>query len=416
MQIFLALPFMVQADLRSAINRFSASPNHEGVVEVMQLPQNAPSTAVKVKLERVNARNAKDKEGSYYVGHITVGNPKQKLSVIFHTSSGHLMIPHRACTQLACTEHVRYSPWQSATAMDVNLNGSLVSAGHRYAHGNVARQAVILDYADSELGNGVARSVIVRDHVCVESGTGESGCVDLEILAATTLPDHPFRGMPNDGIVGLGPRALSAGPLLNFFGQFIRGPHLLPQFGVSYGADDGTVTFGGHDDTLYLPPLKWWPVENPDDGYWQVKILGVRVGTTVIDACENGCIGVVDTAAGKMGVEDSKYQKFKEALQAEKTVEHEAGCQGPELIYDLGSFTMALATEDFATPKCEPLLGPVNLSEKNAKKASRNGHGGGVYMLGAPLLRRYYAAFDWDGNRVGFARSALPTGKVVVLA
>jgi len=414
LSFFFALPFISHADLRAGIRRSAAQAagtaqvvDSTGSLAYSPLPQDAPSNAIVVNLTRVNARNLPDAQGNYYVGHISIGSPAQKLTVLFHTSSGHVMLPHRACQQLACTEHKRYSPWQSITAMDVNLNGEAVTKGHRFAKGDVKRQAVILDYTDSELGAGEAKSLIVRDHVCVEGYDGDKGCVDLEVLAATILPDTPFRGMPNDGIVGLGLESLSAGPLCSFFGRFVEGSkNMLPQFGISYGQDGGQIHFGGHNENHFVPPLRWLPVQRPEEGFWQVAITGVRVGGTVIDDCADGCFAVMDTGASRIGVQNSKFSKIREALVSHTTKVVDGGCQGPELIFDLGEFTMSLATEDYTDAKCEPELGPVNMAEKKFN---------GVYIFAAPLLRRYYAAFDWDSSRIGFARTALPSTKAVVV-
>lgn len=361
----------------------------KGSLMAAQLPMNAPSDILVVNLVPVDFHT-----GEVYMGHIWVGQPAQKMSVLFHTSSGHILLPHEACEDKACVEHTRYSPFASTSAMDVQLDGQLVTAGHRYAHGNVKRQVVLLDYSDSERGQGEVSSLIVRDHICLDTVKGDKGCVDMEVLAATTMPDHPFLHKPNDGIVGLGLESLAANPLCSFFGRFVQGSNLLPQFGISYGPTDGQILFGGHDDTLFISPLRWLPVVKPGDGFWQVEIRSIRVGSTVIDSCEKGCSAVVDSGAAKMGVKDSMLEQFKDKLQSHIVVGD--GCTGPELIFDMGDFTLALPPDDYTDRECVPELGPLHMEASKLE---------GVYAFGAPLLRHYYAAFDWEKKSVGFARS-----------
>jgi hypothetical protein len=331
--------------------------------------------------------------GTFYVGHIYVGTPAQDLTVIFHTSSGHVIIPHKACKDATCLEHRRYAPWESKTAQDVQLNGSLVTPGHRLAGSHASRQAVVLGYTDSDLGKGDAKSLLVMDHVCFKARSGENGCVDMQVLAATVLPDVPFRAMPNDGIVGLGLESLTAGPLCSFFGRYLNGSRSrLAQFGVSLGRDTGEIFFGGQDDSRYLGRLNWFPVINPDDGYWQFNIVSVAVGGILVDACDHGCQGVVDTAATRLGVQEANLPSLEKALTSNKG--ENGDCEGPVLSFDLGGFTLKLEPQDYAGDDCKPQLGPLNLE-------SMKFHG--VYAFGQTVLRKYYAAFDWDKQQVGFA-------------
>jgi len=304
-----------------------------------------------------------------------------------------VLLPHRACSKPACLEHKRYSPWESATAMDINLDGTSVQDGHRIVKGNVTRQGVSVEFTQADLGEGEAKSVVVRDHICIGSGTIGGSCVDVALLAAVSLQDAPFRAMPNDGIVGLGLESLSASPLCSFLGQFLKvSKNLLPQFGISFGAESGEIHFGGHDTTRFVAPLHWFPVDHPEQGYWQVAILAVRVGGVVVDACSNGCHGIIDTGASRLGVQASNVPKLKAALASSAFTD--AGCQGPELTFDLGSFELKLESNDYSNDECIPQLGPLNLEEPAFV---------GVYALGEAVLRRYYAAFDWEARRIGLA-------------
>jgi len=396
----LTAPALVQARLgnKGAAPTTGQVVEAEGSLRKKELPLEATSNAIVVKLERVNDKKRKDAQGDFYVGHMSVGQPEQEFSVLFHTLSGHVMLPHIACHQPACNEHTAYSPRSSVTAMDVNLDGTAVVPGRRLAFGNATRQVVEVPYKDSKNGEGLAESLIVRDQVCLKPEKGDGGrraCVDLELLAAYSLPDTPFRRMPNDGIVGLGLEGLSVSPLCSFFGRLTEeSKNMLPQFAFTYGEVGGEFHVGGHDETRFFPPLKWLPVENPEEGVWKIAIKSVRVGSRVIDSCEQGCHGLIDSGASLLGVRASKLEHFKGLLSS--YIEEE-GCQGSELIFDLGdATTLALPPDDYTDASCVPQLGPLNVEDNLLP---------GIYALGAPMLRHYYAAFDWESKKVGFARS-----------
>jgi len=380
-------PFCTRADLGAALRRSKgpASP----------FPMAPPSSHLVVPLERVHARAVGNVDASFYVGTVFVGHPPQELKVIFDTSSGHVLLPHRACSQPTCLEHRRYSPWESSTSMDIDTNGTLVQAGHRLAKGKVVRPAVDVSFTQADLGEGTAKAVLVRDHVCLSQGSGQSGadCADVAVLAAVRMQDEPFRGMPNDGVVGLGLEGLTASHLCSFVSRMLEAStSMLPQFGISFRADGGEIHFGGHDTTRFVGPLHWFPVDHPDDGYWQVAISAVRVGGVVVDSCQSGCHGIVDTGASRLGVQASGLPRLTAALTSSLVTLH--GCRGPELEFDLGGFALRLQTEDYADEHCMPWLGTLNLTEPDFV---------GVYAFGETVLRRYYAAFDWQHQRLGFA-------------
>lgn len=381
-------------DLAAALRRGSSGTSSPVAV----LPADAAlSGSVAVPLRRVGVRGPQGGPAlldapaglSFYVGRISLGHPAQELEVMFDTASGHVLLPHRACSGAGCAAHHRFSPWESSTAMDVNLNGSAVQEGRRFAQGNGTRDGVSLSYTQSDLGTGDAKGVLVRDSVCVAPGA----CVDMGILAATHMDEKPFLLMPGDGIVGLGLEALAAGPLYSFLGRLFKGSrNVRPEFGIALGAELGEIHFGGHDGVPLAAPLQWFPVDHPEQGYWQVSIRAVRVGNETVHACEKGCHGIVDTGVSSLGVQASYLPSLSKALGVVQS--REGGCQGPDLTLELGGMALTLPAEAYADSDCRLLLGSLDLEEPEFV---------GVFALGAAVLRHYYAAFDWEQQRLAFA-------------
>jgi len=373
-----------------------ACANHEDFLAKSD-PKHQP---LKIHLERVQARG--DSGATFYVGKLLVGQPAQEFKVLFDTSSGHVLLPHKACKSKACLEHKRYSPGMSSTATDVNVDGTAVDKGHRFARHGLVRTGVSIDFTQADLGEGQAKSVVVRDNVCIEGDKGDA-CVNLETVTAIEMDDVPFRAMPNDGILGLGMQSLAAGPLLNFMGVLLDGSKkLLPQFGISFGADGGDLYLGGQHPTL-SSPIQWLPVDHPEGGYWQIEIKSVRVGGKTIDTCKRGCHGVIDSGTSHLGVQSYRLPLLRAAIVTQLLPT--AGCTGPSLEFDLGVMVLKMEAEDYSDENCKFAVGPLNLEEPAFV---------GVYAFGESVLRRYYAAFDWENKKVGFAPSAAPAAAVVV--
>eukprot|EP00418_Pyrodinium_bahamense_P022299 CAMPEP_0179141404 /NCGR_PEP_ID=MMETSP0796-20121207/67814_1 /TAXON_ID=73915 /ORGANISM="Pyrodinium bahamense, Strain pbaha01" /LENGTH=425 /DNA_ID=CAMNT_0020841117 /DNA_START=36 /DNA_END=1313 /DNA_ORIENTATION=+ len=392
-----------QGDLGAALRRQAHS---EGPTAAPSGAQ-PPSGPLVVRLERADARpvagQARHTKDSFYVGNITVGHPPQRLQVLFDTASGHVLLPHRACKSPACLEHRCYSPWESSTAADVNPNGEAVQRGARLARGLVNRTVVTVGFTQADLGHGDAKGVLVRDNVCLSAGgDGGRACANMAVLAAMSLDDEPFRGMPHDGILGLALEGLAAGALGSFYERLMDGSHeLLPHFGMLMGPTNGEITFGGHDHTRLAAPLRWFPVTKPEEGFWQVRIHAVHVGDLLVDSCLSGCRGIIDSGSSSLGVQEDGLQRLLPVLKAQPSAS--GPCSGPDLRLDLGSFLLVLKAEDYTGTSCEPELGLLDLDPKEYA---------GVYALGTAVLHRYYTAFDWASARVGLAPLAVPSRAV----
>jgi len=365
------------------------------------LPEAVPlMRPLKVHLERVKARNS---SATFYVGKVAIGQPPQEFEVLFDTSSGHVLVPHKACKSRACVEHQQYSPGKSTTAVDVNVDGTAVDKGHRFARHGLVRTGVSVDFTQADLGEGTAKSVVVRDNVCMEGDTGRA-CVDIEVVTAIEEQDTPFRAMPSDGIVGLGLESLAAGPLLSFMSRLMGESKNVPaQFGISFGPEGGDIYFGGQSPEL-KSPIQWMPVNHPESGYWQVDIKSVKVGGQVVDECRRGCHAIIDSATSHLGVQSYRLPNLRPRLVTQLIAG--IGCTGPTLEFDLGATVVTLDAKDYSDESCTPAVGPLNLEEPAFV---------GIYAFGESVLRRYYVGFDWENKQVGFAASSEAPAIVAVV-
>eukprot|EP00933_Yihiella_yeosuensis_P080763 TRINITY_DN94243_c0_g1_i1.p1 TRINITY_DN94243_c0_g1~~TRINITY_DN94243_c0_g1_i1.p1 ORF type:complete len:431 (-),score=73.14 TRINITY_DN94243_c0_g1_i1:141-1433(-) len=367
------------------------------------LPADAKSSSsspIIVRLQRVESYGIHS-----YVGRLRIGEPEpQELQVLFDTASGHVLLPHQACKDAACKSHRRYSPWRSSTSKDIQLDGSPVQPGHRLARGSVTRDALNVDFTQADLGDGTSQAVLVRDQVCLGDTGAFKACSEVDVLAALKMDDMPFGKMPNDGIVGLGLSGLSGETQASIFHKLLTDSNLnkadmLPQFGISFGAGSGELFLGGHDESRLAGPLQWFSVLHPEDGFWEVEIKEVRVGEHVVDSCDHGCRGIVDTGASLLGVGSTNYDSFKNTLADAVSPGIAGGCVGSDLEFDLGGMALTFRPSDYTGARCVPQLGSLNLTDMSVNVNS-------VYTFGETMLRRYYTAFDWKLKRIGFAPAA----------
>mmetsp|Transcript_52550 Transcript_52550/g.122994 ORF Transcript_52550/g.122994 Transcript_52550/m.122994 type:complete len:417 (-) Transcript_52550:103-1353(-) len=400
---------VVSADLATALRKKAALSSSSAAEMPFQAPLNGP-VAIPLKHVSTSVPNSDAPfVGSFYSATTSLGHPGQKLSVMFDTASGSVIVPHRACKSNACLVHQRYSPWQSSTAMDVRSSGELILNNSRLAPGDMKRDGGMIGFTHADLGEGNVHAVLVRDSVCLSSTSAsvQQPCVDMSILAAVEVDDQPFMRLPSDAIIGLGLESLTLSPLCSFLGRLFEGSsNVVPQFGLALHPTGGELFLGGYNSARTAAPLVWLPVDHPEAGFWQVAIHEIRVGNRTVEQCARGCHAVIDSAASRLGVQAAKLESLQAALP---TLRSDYGaCSGPELHFDLGEVTITLQPEDYTDEDCKTQLGRLDLEEPEFV---------GVYAFGEKVLRRYYTAFDWEKKSVGFApASHVATPDDVILA
>ncbi|CAJ1417221.1 unnamed protein product [Effrenium voratum] len=369
-----------------------------------------------------------------YFGKIQVGSPEpQDFTVVFDTGSAHLVVPNSACTRETCLKHNRYNETLSMSSVPIEHDGT------RLPRGSVSQHSVSITF-----GTGKVSGTFVRDTACLEGGrAGQAGpaCAEVNMVVANDMSDQPFSLFHFDGILGLGLEALSLGPGFSFFGQMAQA---LPvqQFSVFLARTDqgkSSISFGGHEESKAASGFSWVPVAKPELGYWQVQIHAVRVGDTVLEECaDGGCRAILDTGTSLLGAPRQAIKTLHSLLsrnvlvapkgigqgegfvaqeEADEALARDCRMQeGLKLTFDLGPTVpgIVLDAEDYFRPKpfnmtvpeaenpeawkltCRSLLLPLDLQAPLGPK---------TFILGEPVLRKYYTIYDWASRRVGFAQA-----------
>jgi len=207
--------------------------------------------------------------------------------------------------------------------------------------------------------------------------------------------------------------------------------------------EESEIAIGGYNANRLLHPLAWSPVVMEDYGYWQVQIKAVYVDGKELDICKDGtCRGIVDTGTSHLGVPGAAHKEIAALLAVD------AGnlldcrlAQSPVLELELENINITLGAENYMrrlplrdgvkvgsstgviipanesqvegtvtseptpwmdrnltesaiTRHCSPRIMPVNLPEPI---------GPNLFLLGEPVLHRYYTVFDWKELQVGFS-------------
>jgi len=264
----------------------------------------------------------------------------------------------------------------------------------------------------------------------------------MRVLAAVEMSDNPFAAYLFDGILGLGLSMLAVSDEFSFFHLLsLSGELSAGQFGFfltdNEDGEESEISFGGVDPRRVLGPTSWTPVIMADEGHWMVAIKAVRVNGEVLDICRDGsCRGVVDTGTSHIGVPLKQKQALHDMLTRDAedyldcrlaesyTLEieldgvnltllpenymrrmplREGVVVGGAIVSDdlavaAGNFTRNTSVVDVTatnvTRLCNPRLMGTNMPEPL---------GPNLWILGEPVVQKYYTVYDWANLRVGFS-------------
>jgi hypothetical protein len=428
------------------------------------------SVPLKRQLIPLHAEGGVVQHKSAYHGQLSVGTPPQLFDVVFDTGSGHLVLPSKLCRTNTCKQHRMFRRKASSTAQDIEVDGSSVVPGEardqirvQYGTGEVigvlvrditclgnrvAPQGETRSASLLQVGSKTVSGVVLNEStgVTVEQRQA-NGCMNLQFMTAMSMTDIPFGSFEFDGVLGLGLSGLSQTPAFNFLnvapnpdtGAWISVPDFQYSFAVFLATaqqESSEITFGGfkQEHLAAGEQFKWCHARESEHGYWQLDILEIRAGGVAIDACKGGCRAVVDTGTSLLAVPTRSGLQLTELLRFKASPGRGCSGPGPRLEFDLGNVTLSLGPEDLARPELAtdgaegaptPGEGEHGDSFANETRAVGDIHNvhmcvpmlmhadmedplqANTFILGEPMLQRYYTAFDAGGPlapaRIGFA-------------
>lgn len=400
-----------------------------------------------------------------YSGVLHVGAPSQEFRVVFDTGSGHVILPAAECKSEACLVHRTYNMTASETAQSINADGTLSQPGEPSDEVTIGfgTGQVTGEFSRDKVCLGME---VEENQSANEEQENKASCVDMHIVVAMEMSSQPFKSFKFDGIFGLGLSALALSEEFSAFEMMSRtvgnahfGAYLTE--GEEEGEDDSEIALGGHNPARLLEPLSWVDVVMPELGYWQVEIVAIRIGGQELDVCRDGtCRGVVDTGTSHLGV-PAPHDK-----EVDRLLTVPAGdlldCRlapSPEIQIELRNVNLTLHSHSYMrrlplregvtvgmksisddksigsssaaavpgpsnaaaeVPSSPPALGSVAQvapqagQDQEQEKVERFCRpktlgvnlpapvGPKLFILGEPVLHRYYTVFDWKTPAVAF--------------
>jgi hypothetical protein len=324
----------------------------------------------------------------------------------------------------------------SVTAKAINIDGSWCLEGD------------LCDEVTIGFGTGKVKGQFVRDKMCLEHS---SSCIEVNAVVGVEMSNHPFQSFGFDGILGLGLQQLSIASEFNFLNRLMDlGSFPNYQFGffLTHGTQSlSEIAMGGYNKKRLLTPLSWAPVAKDSLGHWLVKITEVKIAGRTLDVCKDGsCQGIVDTGSSHLGIPSSSFDEFMNKLSVDSGgAARCAEVHAPEVELVLEGFGLMLAPRHYMRPlpveksvvfdsravspmssvdnestnevpalpaaaalaanasnanvtsmSCTPRLASLNFPEPL---------GPNFFILGEPVLHRYYTVFDWKERAIGFGLS-----------
>jgi len=265
----------------------------------------------------------------------------------------------------------------------------------------------------------------------------EPGCVMLRFLAATALSEDPFINFNFDGVLGMGLQGLSQTPEFNFMGIISdmipdHGCRRSNTFGVFLAdsvTEDSEIALGGWNQGHVSEELSWAPVHDEKIGHWIINIRGLRVGNEKLNFCDDGtCRAAVDTGTALLAVPPKIFRELFEELRHSPPPSGHCHGVGPQLHIELEHFTVTLGPKEYSQVRktnrtYSPTYRLPDDEDRNATRHQRKTRtdlrcfpllmtlempaplGPKLFILGEPVLRKYYSVYDGERKRVGFGRA-----------
>jgi hypothetical protein len=217
-------------------------------------------------------------------------------------------------------------------------------------------------------------------------------------------------------------------PEFSFFEMMFKHAGLTHHsFGVFLADSDedfSEISFGGPNPARLASELTYSAVASPELGHSQVKVLAVRIGNATLDFCKDGtCRAVVDSGTSLIAVPSSLVSQMKTMLDGSLRLrspkpDEGVDCKkavGQSLEFDVEGGTISLGPGDYtrAAMKAED-MDDTRVSEADLLQRLGSCHsalmgfdvpeplGPKLFILGEPVLRKYYTSYDWKNKRIGF--------------
>ncbi|KAG8878135.1 hypothetical protein FRB97_002817 [Tulasnella sp. 331] len=317
-----------------------------------------------------------------YYGPLSIGTPAQSTTVDFDTGSSDLWVPTTACT--GCFGN-NYDTTASTTYQGSSTPFSITYADNSSANGTVATETVT---------------------VAGLTATGQG-------FGAVTAESGNFGGGPNAGLLGLGFPANAETGATPWFISLANSGALASQIFSVYqaraGASGSELCLGCTDSAKYTGDIAYYPLDSSaTDGtqlYWNTPSDGFYYNG---GSSSGAFSAVIDTGTTLIYIPTDAASAFYAEIDGAEDASDTVG----EGFYSypcnakLSAITMKLGSTQYAVNPSDFNLGPVSEGSSSCVAGIVGEDiGEGLAIIGDEWIKNWYTVFDYEGLRVGFAKS-----------
>lgn len=315
--------------------------------------------------------------GNVFVGDVVLGGD-QKLSMLFDTGSGNLVVPASTCVSDGCAKHHRFHAEDSSSGQF-----------------DVSKGSVELSFSTGKIsGNGF------RDNVCIQGACGSA-----HFVVASVLSDE-FKAYHFDGILGLGPPDEALGPGYNVLDALVRSgalPKAMFALALRRGKEGSVATLGGYDPTAVKKgsSIEWLPVRW-HRSEWAIPLTDITVAGERMHACiGDRCRAVVDSGCAGIVLPQQAARHLHQQFQVPSSI---FDCSNkstlPPLGFMIGNSTYTVGPDAYVeVSKIDPTKCRLQIHQVD-DYSTRSA------VLGHPFFLNHYVIFDQERLQIGLATSA----------
>jgi cathepsin D len=315
------------------------------------------------------------------VSDIEIGNPAQRLRVLFDTGSTLFWVRSVQCLSQECEGQVNFDSTKSSSHVEVIPK---IETGVKYGDGTVINCTIIED------------TVIIGNHALENQRLCQA--FSIETTSASV-----------DGIIGIGPPK-GPGTFTDLFGGLFQSFNEKERiFSIWYNSNSnldvaGKILIGGVDPNHFVDPILWNSLSK-DRKKWSIGLESLQVGDKS-NVLSSRADALIDTGSTLVLLPTVVADRIAELLGATlATIHYTVPCDQidslPSISFHFSEHTISLNGSqttfyDAFSRNCYIIFARSN----------------GVIILGAQFLRNVYTVFDWQQERIGFAQRAGDKTKV----